>query len=106
MGGWTARGRRGGRGGDEGKGGGQICRLSELCDEPDVRPRPPVRVSAAEFGVKSRGGDATGNEKERSRESGGENTNECKRERRDSASFTTQFGAFGYWDILYVLFNF
>ena len=96
MGGWTARGRRG---------GGQICRLSELCDEHDVRPPAPVRVCAAEFGVKSRGDDATGNEKERERR-GGENTNECKRERRDSASFTTQFGAFGYWDILYVLFNF
>ena len=61
-------GRLGGGGqgeGDEGKGGGQICRLSELCDEPDVRS--PVRVCAAEFGVKSRGDDATGNEKERER---------------------------------------
>ena len=77
----------------EGKGGGQICRLSELCDEPDV-VRPSARVCTAEFGVKSQGDDATGNEKE----SGGENTNECKRERRDSASFTTQLGAFARFD--------
>ena len=74
-------GRELGEGGREGEGGGQICRLSELCDNSDATS---VLVrAAAELGVKSwEGDDATSNETG----GGGENTNECKGERRDCAS--------------------